>query len=137
MKTISIDRPDPTLEKRIESGGYWTAPRRCPNRAQGRRQVQGAHHEGAPGKICVTPGCLSQIATGRKRWTAETRQKAEAALGEVPAQGFVERQEDAVAGRAAASAKGRGSSAGACGTWPNASECPTATWCRRPGTAGS
>ena len=48
--------------------------------------------------ICVTPGHLSQIATGGRRWTAETRRRAEAVLGEVPAQGFVERNETVVVG---------------------------------------
>ena len=46
--------------------------------------------------IGVTPNHLSQIAAGGKRWTAETREKAEAVLGEVPAQGFVERRETVV-----------------------------------------
>ena len=48
--------------------------------------------------IGVTPGHLSQIATGRKCWTAETRRRAEAVLGEVPAQGFVDRREYVVVG---------------------------------------
>ena len=48
--------------------------------------------------IGVTPNHLSQIAAGGKRWTAETREKAEAVLGEVPVQGFVERHEDVVVG---------------------------------------
>ena len=50
-------------------------------------------------KIGVTPGHLSQIASGGKRWTAETRRRAEAVLGEVPAQGFVERREAVVVGK--------------------------------------
>ncbi len=49
-------------------------------------------------KIGVTPGHLSQIASGGKRWTAETRRRAYAVLGEVPAQGFVERSEAVVVG---------------------------------------
>ena len=48
--------------------------------------------------IGVTPNHLSQIAAGGKRWTAATREKAEAVLGEVPAQGFVERPEKVVEG---------------------------------------
>ena len=48
--------------------------------------------------IGVTPNHLSQIAVGGKRWTAATREKAEAVLGEVPAQGFVERREKVVHG---------------------------------------
>ncbi len=48
--------------------------------------------------IGVTPNHLSQIAVGGKRWTAATREKAEAVLGEVPAQGFVERREKVVEG---------------------------------------
>ncbi len=48
--------------------------------------------------ICVTPGHLSQIATGRKPWTTQTRRKAEAVLGRLPEQGFVERSEAAVVG---------------------------------------
>ena len=48
--------------------------------------------------ICVTPGHLSQIATGRRRWTPETRRKAEAVLGRVPEQGYVERTEAVVVG---------------------------------------
>ncbi len=48
--------------------------------------------------IGVTPNHMSQIATGGKRWTSATREKAEAVLGEVPAQGFVERPEKVVVG---------------------------------------
>ena len=49
-------------------------------------------------KVGVTPNHLSQIASGGKRWTAATREKAEAVLGEVPAQGFVERRRNVVEG---------------------------------------
>ncbi len=48
--------------------------------------------------IGVSPNHLSQIAAGGKRWTAATREKAEAVLGEVPAQGFVELREKVVEG---------------------------------------
>lgn len=48
--------------------------------------------------IGVTPNHLSQIAAGGKRWTVATREKAEAVLGVVPAQGFVERPEKVVKG---------------------------------------
>ena len=40
-------------------------------------------------KMGVSAGYLSQIATGRRPWTPKMREKAAAALGEVPGQGTV------------------------------------------------
>ena len=44
----------------------------------------------------VSPGYLSQIATGRRPWTKTMREKAMAVLGEVPGQGTVYRQRGVV-----------------------------------------
>ena len=49
-------------------------------------------------KMGVTPGYLSQVATGRRPWTPKLREKAVAALGEVPGQGIVYRQGGVVSG---------------------------------------
>ena len=47
-------------------------------------------------KMGVSPGYLSQIATGKRLWTAKMRERAASVLGEVPGQGIV-RQKHGVA----------------------------------------
>ena len=49
-------------------------------------------------KMGVTPGYLSELASGRRRWTPKMRDKAVAVLGEAPGQGVVYRQRDRVSG---------------------------------------
>ena len=99
MTTITIDRhvstPE-TVETAEKRNGRPAPGRETALRAAARRN--GLTMTELAAKIGVTPGHLSQIASGGKRWTAETRRKAEAVLGEVPAQGFVERSEAVVVG---------------------------------------
>ncbi len=49
-------------------------------------------------RMGVSAGYLSMVATGRRPWTANLREKAVAALGEVPGQGVVHRRVEEVAG---------------------------------------
>ena len=49
-------------------------------------------------EVGVTPGYLSLLASGRRRWTTRMREKALAALGEAPGQGLVYRQKEVVSG---------------------------------------
>ena len=105
MTTITIDRhaqvsdtdeaPDTRAEDTAHEGGG--TGRETALRAAARRN--GLTMRELAALICVTPGHLSQIATGRKRWTAETRRRAEAVLGRLPAQGYVERTEAVVVGK--------------------------------------
>ena len=50
------------------------------------------------GKMGITPGYLSQIATGGRPWSPNMRAKAAAVLGEVPGQGIVYRRNGVVNG---------------------------------------
>ncbi len=100
MTTITSDRhvstPE-TVETAEKRSGPPAPGRETALRAAARRN--GLTMTELAAKIGVTPGHLSQIASGGKRWTTETRRKAEAVLGEVPAQGFVERREVVVVGK--------------------------------------
>ncbi len=49
-------------------------------------------------KMGVSAGYLSELASGRRRWTPKMRDKAVAVLGEAPGQGVVYRQRDSVSG---------------------------------------
>ena len=49
-------------------------------------------------KTGVSAGYLSELASGRRRWTPKMRDKAVAVLGEAPGQGVVYRQRDRVSG---------------------------------------
>ena len=104
MTTISIERrialsdADQAAAKRAEDAERVRdgAGRETALRAAARRN--GLTMKELAVLIGVTPNHLSQIAAGGKRWTVATREKAEAVLGEVPAQGFVERREKVVEG---------------------------------------
>ena len=96
MTTISIERPVSASDADEAPSNRGSAGRETALRAAARRR--GLTMKELAVMIGVTPNHLSQIAAGGKRWTAETRGKAEAVLGEVPAQGFVERRRDIVHG---------------------------------------
>ncbi len=104
MTTIAIKRHVSTPEtvETIEARHEPTSPsrggagRETALRAAARRN--GLTMKELAALICVTPGHLSQIATGRKPWTARTRRKAAAVLGRLPAQGYVGRTEALVVG---------------------------------------
>ena len=49
-------------------------------------------------ELGVSRGYLSELASGRRRWTPEMRERAVAVLGEAPGQGVVYRQRDVVNG---------------------------------------
>ena len=49
-------------------------------------------------KMGVTPGYLSMLGSGQRKWTATMREKAAAVLGEAPGEGVVYRQRELVAG---------------------------------------
>ena len=104
MTTITIDRhalvsdAEEAPDARAEDGAHERggAGRETALRAAARRN--GLTMRDLAALICVTPGHLSQIATGRRRWTTQTRRRAEAVLGRLPAQGFVQRQQEVVVG---------------------------------------
>ena len=74
--------------------GTGTAGRESELRAAARRR--GLTMKDLAAMMGVSAGYLSQIATGRRPWTKTMRQKAMAALGEVPGQGTVHRQRGVV-----------------------------------------
>ena len=49
-------------------------------------------------ELGVTPGYLSMLGSGQRKWTAKMREKATAVLGEAPGEGVVYRQKEVVAG---------------------------------------
>ena len=49
-------------------------------------------------ELGVTPGYLSMLGSGQRKWTAEMREKANAVLGEAPGEGVVYRQKEVVVG---------------------------------------
>ena len=89
MTTATATRSDRT--KDTAAAGYETelraAARRC-----------GLTMKELAAKIGVTPGYLSELASGRRRWTPKMRDKAVAVLGEAPRQGVVYRQRERVSG---------------------------------------
>ncbi len=96
MTTISIERPVSASDADEAPSNRGGAGRETALRAAARRR--GLTMKELAVMIGVTPNHLSQIAAGGKRWTAATSEKAEAVLGEVPAQGFVERRAKVVEG---------------------------------------
>ena len=107
MTTIAIDRHvlSPDIGRADEKpNGQPALGRETALRAAARRN--GLTIRELAAKIGVTPGHLSQIASGGKRWTSEARRKAEAVLVEVPAQGSSNGAMPWSSGRAAASRNG-------------------------------
>ncbi len=49
-------------------------------------------------ELGVTPGYLSMLGSGQRKWTARMREKAAAVLGEAPGEGVVYRQREVIAG---------------------------------------
>ena len=76
------------------STGTRTAGRESELRAAARRH--GLTMNDLAALMGVSPGYLSQIATGRRAWTKTMREKVLAVLGEVPGQGTVYRQSGVV-----------------------------------------
>lgn len=104
MTTISIERHvassdpgDPSETRTDDAERERAGPgRETALRAAARRN--GLTMNELAAMVGVTASHLSQIASGGKRWTDATRERAEAVLGQVPAQGFVERRLNVVEG---------------------------------------
>ena len=102
MTTTSIDRhvpasgtgKAPEMRAGAATPGSTTDKPESELRAAARRR--GLTMKELAAKMGMTPGYLSQIATGGRPWTPKMREKAAAVLGEVPGQGVVYRQRGVV-----------------------------------------
>ena len=104
MTTTSIDRHVPAsgtgqaLERRAEAVGPGSSLDKPETELRAAARRRGLTMKELAAKLGVTPGYLSQIATGRRPWTPKMVEKAVAVLGEVPGQGIVYRQGGVVSG---------------------------------------
>ena len=101
MATTTIDRHVTASENqnaRQEPSGGRTGRGRAETEIRAAARRRGLTMKELAVKMGVTTGYLSQIATGKRPWTAAMREKAEALLGEVPGQGVVHRPGEIVNG---------------------------------------
>ena len=104
MTTTSIDMHVPTsgaretLEIRAEAVGPGSTTDRPETELRAAARRRGLTMKELAVKMGVSAGYLSQIANGGRPWTPKMREKAAAALGDVPGQGIVYRQGGVVTG---------------------------------------
>ena len=104
MTTTSIDRHVPASgtgqapERRAEAVGPGSSLDKPETELRAAARRRGLTMKELAAKLGVTPGYLSQIATGRRPWTPKMIEKAVAVLGEVPGQRVVYRQGGVVSG---------------------------------------
>ena len=104
MTTRSVDRHVPasvterSRKVRGETAGAKPGKGRCETELRAAARRHGLTMQELADRMGVCAGYLSQVATGARPWALAMREKAEALLGEVPAQGVVHRQEIVVNG---------------------------------------
>ena len=98
MTTRSVDRHVPasgterSQEARGETAGAVPGKDRCETELRASARRRGLTMQELADRMGVSAGYLSQVAKGARPWSPAIREKAEALLGEVPAQGLVHRQ---------------------------------------------
>ena len=95
MTTATITTTNPTNTTEIATDGKHRVKPERELRAASRRK--GLTMRELAALMGVSASHLSQVGTGKKPWTPNLREKALAVLGEVPGQGVVYRQTEAVA----------------------------------------
>ena len=104
MTIISIERHVPasgtgrSRKARVETAGAVTVKGRCETDLRAAARRRGLTMQELADRMGVSTGYLSQVAKGARPWSPAMREKAEALLGEVPAQGLVQRRECVVNG---------------------------------------
>ena len=91
-RTMETAQLKPKLETRAGAAGNGSVPGRPERELQAAARRRGLTIKELASKMGVTPGYLSQIATGRRPWTPRMRERAMALLGEVPGHRTVLRQ---------------------------------------------
>ena len=98
MTTTSIERHVPasvtgrSQKVRVETAGAKPGKVRCETELRAAARRHGLTMREVAAKMGVSTGYLSQVATGARLWSPAMREKAEALLGEVPAQRLVHLQ---------------------------------------------